>query len=253
MKKNSASRENLAIYASVTLLFISAYLFTIKQIDMNSNLNDFTIKSIDTKNISTAKISYKNSLKTPEDTAKIQDTVLENIPSNEKKPENNIQQINKPVNSPWQLPTKSGSITTYPNYNHVAFDITSAKGVNETIYPIADGTVSGIYYDSAGAKIVTVHHHINGINYTSQYVHLSSYASGLYVGKPVTRNDPLGQMGRTGNATGVHLHITVTDCILFNPDDNNCKDLNGFYRYIKLRYKQGFAGLNNLINVPHSW
>ena len=152
----------------------------------------------------------------------------------------------------WYLPTNRGYITQYPNYSHVAFDITSPNGVYETIYPIADGTVSGMYHDSAGALIVTVLHKMNGKYYTSQYVHLSSY-SNIYVGKKVTIDDSLGQMGTTGISTGVHLHIAVLDCALFSSEDSNCYDLGSFYRYGRIRFSQGFNGLGSLMNIPYSW
>ena len=89
--------------------------------------------------------------------------------------------------------------------------------------------------------------------YTSQYVHLSRYADGLYVGKPVTINDALGQMGTTGNSTGVHLHLAVLDCALFDPNDNNCRDLGAWYRYDKIRFQQGYIGLGTMMNVPGEW
>lgn len=153
----------------------------------------------------------------------------------------------------WYLPTEIGSITTYPNYGHVAYDITSWRGTAETIYPIANGTISGIYTDPNGALVVTVLHQVNGVKYTSQYVHLSSYANGIYVGKPVTINDALGQMGSTGWSTGIHLHIAVLDCALFDPNDSNCSDLNGWYRYDKKRLSENFYGLGVLVYVPNSW
>ena len=153
----------------------------------------------------------------------------------------------------WYLPTEYGTITSYPSASHFALDITSPRGTSEPIYPIANGIISGIYRDSAGAKIITVNHNINGQNYTSQYVHLSSYAPDLYVGKPVTINDYLGFMGRTGIATGVHLHIAVVDCSIFDNNDSNCSSLNGFFRYGRERYYQGFMGLQSLINVPTTW
>lgn len=153
----------------------------------------------------------------------------------------------------WYLPTEMGTITSYVNASHFALDITSPRGSAEPIYPIANGIISGIYNDYAGAKIITVNHNINGQNYTSQYVHLSSYAPDLYVGKPVTINDYLGFMGRTGIATGVHLHLAVVDCSIFDPNDTNCSSLNGFFRYGRQRYYQGFLGLQSIMNVPTTW
>lgn len=254
MQKGSSTKENLIIYVSMILIFLSVYLFLSREIKLRDSISNLTIESVNIKNMSTVKISYKNGVDNYEDISNTQDTILSNNVQRNQDTLASIQQINAIPEIKWQLPTKTGWITTYPNYNHVAFDITSGRGVNEIIYPIANGTVSGLYYDSAGAMIVTVHHYIDGINYTSQYVHLSSYAPGIYVGKEVTVNDPIGQMGRTGIATGVHLHITVVDnCVLFDPNDVNCKDINSFYRYIKLRYTQGFTGLNNLIEVPNNW
>ena len=153
----------------------------------------------------------------------------------------------------WYLPTQNGNITTYPNYGHVAYDITSWRGTAETVYPVADGVISGIYTDSFGALVVTVLHNVDGVKYTSQYVHLSSYANGIYVGMPVTINSPLGQMGSTGWSTGVHLHVAVLDCALFDPNDPNCNDLNGWYRYDKKRLSENFFGLGVLVYVPQSW
>ena len=152
----------------------------------------------------------------------------------------------------WYLPTEVGTISQYPVYNHVAYDIYSPRGVNETIFPIANGVVSGMYRDAAGANIVTIAHNVNGINYTSQYVHLAAYASGLYVGKEVTINDAIGQMGSTGMATGVHLHIAVVDCKLFDSNDPNCRDLNGFFNYANRRLNEGFNGLGSVMNLSGS-
>lgn len=153
----------------------------------------------------------------------------------------------------WYMPTENGQISQYPNMGHVAYDITSWKGTGETVHPVANGVISGIYTDTYGALIVTVLHDIDGKKYTSQYVHLSSYAPGISVGQPVTINDALGQMGSTGWSTGVHLHLTVLDCALFDANDPNCKDLNGWYRYDKQRLSENFYGLGALVYVPPSW
>ena len=165
----------------------------------------------------------------------------------------NTEATNQAPKQTWYLPTQTGYITQNPHYGHVALDIGSYRGSSENIFPVANGKISSIYTDGAGAKIVTVLHNINGKKYTSQYVHLSSYANGLYVGKEVTINDSLGLMGTTGNSTGIHLHIAVLDCALFDPNDPNCKDLNGFFRYANTRISQGYTGLGTMMNVPGSW
>ncbi len=143
----------------------------------------------------------------------------------------------------WYYPINHGKISRgmgYNNYDgfHYGFDLTSPYGKNETIYPIADGIVSGVFYDNAGANIVTVRHLINGVNYTSLYAHLSSFAPGIAAGQIVNTNTPIGQMGTTGRSTGVHLHIEIADCALFDRNDANCYNLSAYYRYLKVRYNQ---------------
>lgn len=159
--------------------------------------------------------------------------------------------VNQTPTRQWYLPTQYGTVSQYPRYGHVALDITSPRGTAEGVYPVAEGTISDIYRDYAGALIVTVNHRIDGKNYTSQYVHLSSYAPGLYVGKHVTVNDRLGQMGSTGISTGVHLHLAVMDCSFYN--DGACYNLGNLLSYANKRYSQGFYGLPSVMNVPYSW
>lgn len=151
----------------------------------------------------------------------------------------------------WRLPIESGQVTQYPNAWHVAYDMTSPKGYGEVIHPVANGVVSGILTDDAGALIVTVNHYVDNMKYTSEYVHLSSYAEGLYVGQEVTINDSLGFMGSTGNSTGVHLHVTVVDCGL--NEEDNCPNLGSLYNYAQRRLNENFYGLGVLVNVPDSW
>ena len=153
----------------------------------------------------------------------------------------------------WRLPTEVGFVTQYPHYGHPAYDISSSRTYSENIFPIANGVISGIYTDPAGARVVTILHNINGVKYTSQYAHLSVYASGLYVGKEVTVNDSIGLMGSTGNSTGPHLHIAVADCALFDKNDANCSNLNGWFRYLNIRLSQNYYGLGVHVYVPGSW
>lgn len=246
----------------IAILLVSLNLSLSIDTETSETINALSYKSVNISDMSQATVAVKQEKKSDNiitelsniltsseintSTSKVQEISL---PLSDSK-EENIIQANLPT---WRLPVERGWITSTPNYYHVAYDITSDRGTAETIYPIADGVISSIYYDAAGAKIVTVNHNIDGIKYTSQYVHMSTYASGIYVGKEVTTNDPLGQMGSTGFSTGNHLHIAVLDCALFDPTDTNCPDLNGFFRYSKIRYSQGFTGLNKVLNLPWSW
>ena len=247
-------QQNLLILSLIILtLSIGLQLY-----DAESNKKPYTIsyESVNIKDMTKPHIATKVSNKTDDENIykKLGDVEEVNMGSSnsagQPATENSTNSGNQRI---WYLPTQYGSITTYPNYGHVAYDITSWRGSAETVYPVANGTISGIYRDSYGALIVTVLHNVNGVKYTSQYVHLSSYAPGIYVGKPVTINDPLGQMGSTGWSTGTHLHIAVLDCALFDPNDPNCSDLNGWYRYDKKRLSENFYGLGVLVYVPNSW
>ena len=225
-------------------------------------VSDYTInyEYINVKDMAQAKVATKidNSSVIENILSGLNNRTLEAVEMNEKVKEETMEKTSNSEDSTvprriWYLPTEIGNVTQWPNYGHVAFDITSWRGTAETIHPIANGTISGIYTDSYGALIVTVLHNVNGKKYTSQYVHLSSYAGGIYVGKPVTINDALGQMGTTGNSTGVHLHLAVLDCALFDPSDPSCPNLGAWYNYDRLRFSQGFYGLGTLLYVPQSW
>lgn len=254
----SLEKQKKFVRVSLILIGISMFLVLAKNIDLEDKNFSLAYEYVNTKDIATVEVAYKKALSdgntytavsSEETTIDTKSTIK--IEEAELQMMNNSLALKNKVN--WYLPVENGIITQAPSYNHVAFDITSRRGVYETIFPIANGTISGIYTDYAGAKIVTVHHVIDGVNYTSQYVHLSSYAPNIYVGKEVTINDALGQMGTTGNSTGVHLHIAIIDCVIFDPNDANCSDLGKFYKYVKLRYTQGFNGLYSLMDVPYQW
>lgn len=247
--QESSEKEKI-IKASMIILAIAIVLFLTKEMELDSKSFSLSYKSINIKNISTVEIAekkgYHDANVYTENKTKTEVTATQHSPEPEKV--SNSVVVPAPI---WRLPVERGTISSWPRYNHVALDITSPRGVYETIYPVADGVISGIYTDGYGGKVLTIHHVINGINYTSQYVHFSSYAPNLYVGKPVTINDSIGQMGATGWATGIHLHVTVLDCSLFN--DANCSDTGKFLRYANRRYSEGFYGLSSLLQVPYSW
>lgn len=249
----AGKEEKRIINTSMTILVIAIVLFLTKEMELDSKSFSLSYKSINIKNISTVEIAEKMGYQDANvytETNKTKTEVIETPQTQEPEKVSNPVVIQQPT---WRLPVERGNVSSWPRYNHVALDITSPRGVYETIYPVADGVISGIYTDGYGGKVLTIHHVINGINYTSQYVHFSSYAPNLYVGKPVTINDSIGQMGATGWATGIHLHVTVLDCSLFESTDGSCSDTGKFLRYANKRYAEGFYGLSSLMQVPYSW
>ena len=242
-------RSKMVVFLSIAFLILS----TIIQLkpSLNNEEYDFTYNYINIKDIALTSIAVKSS----------SNTIIDDLFSGvEEEPLANLEETSLPLventvaTTPqviWRLPTEMGYVTQNPHWGHVALDIGSPRGTSEPIFPIANGVVSGKYYDPNGALVVTIHHNINGQDYTSQYAHLSRFANGLYVGKPVTVNDYIGYMGSTGNSTGVHLHIALVDCNLYG--DSKCPDLNSFFRYVNTRHSQGFTSLWAVMNVPGSW
>lgn len=162
----------------------------------------------------------------------------------------------------FRRPTVTGYITQEQyytkSYTHRAVDIGSKNGRREKIYPIADGKITSIFKDYYGALCVAIEHKnlLDGKTYTSLYVHLSSYAPGLKVGQNISSNQYIGYMGDTGYAFGVHLHMEVIPCRLYNPSDSNCYSWNAYTNFAVKTIKNGF-NLRQLINFPkgtyNSW
>ena len=110
----------------------------------------------------------------------------------------------------WGWPTNYPyMITSYYEYRwgalHDGIDI-SGTGYGSPIYASLDGTVINAQYggmvgSSAGYNVVI--EHANG--YCTVYAHLSAIYVG--VGQYVSRGQVIGAMGRSGTATGTHLHF----------------------------------------------
>ena len=71
---------------------------------------------------------------------------------------------------------------------------------------IGDGVVISRKYEGAGGNTVRIRH--NSV-YTTAYLHLSRYASGLKQGQRVHQGDVIGYVGSTGRSTGPHLDFRV--------------------------------------------
>lgn len=110
----------------------------------------------------------------------------------------------------WQLPFTGGYIITSPfgkvrtgGRKHKGVDLVGKK--SKHIYPINNGTVVRVSYDSGGyGNYVIVDH---GNKYWSLYAHMKT----VYVkkGQSVNKNTIIGIEGSTGHSTGSHLHLEV--------------------------------------------
>ena len=156
----------------------------------------------------------------------------------------------------FRRPTKTGYITQEAKYvsetsYHRAVDIGSNNGTKEKIYPVADGTITAKYNDKYGALTVVIeHYNINdGKTYSSLYAHLSSYAPGIKVGNKITSDQYIGYMGDTGYSFGVHLHLEIFPCRLYNLSDKNCSTWAKWDAYGKSMVKQGWSP-RKLISFP---
>lgn len=74
------------------------------------------------------------------------------------------------------------------------------------VMTIGDGVVTSVKYEGAGGNVVRIKH--NSV-YSTAYLHLSKYASGLKVGQRVRQGEVIGYVGSTGRSTGPHLDFRV--------------------------------------------
>jgi len=149
-------------------------------------------------------------------------------------------------------PVKTGYITSFVGYRwgslHRGLDIGSSERSNAALYSIGTGVIKDIWQDRAGAKNITVQYRTTkGQYYTAIYAHLSRYGN-IREGMTVTPNTVLGYMGATGHAYGVHLHLEVWPCRLY--EDSNCKTWNKYVQFTKQQFNNGFKGATSVISFP---
>ncbi|MSR75966.1 MAG: M23 family metallopeptidase [Candidatus Ryanbacteria bacterium] len=116
---------------------------------------------------------------------------------------------------------RSGDPFHYPNEAYFSLDFsanTSENGGNaENDVPVlaaASGQVIevGKIVDSGNGNYVRIDHDspYNGTGYTTYYLHLASFATGIHPGAYLYRGQVLGVMGSSGKySTGIHLHFQI--------------------------------------------
>ena len=84
---------------------------------------------------------------------------------------------------------------------HKGVDYSAPRGT--PVQAVADGKVAFVGVRGGYGKVVELQH---GARYSTLYAHLHKFPKDLCIGKQVKQSDIIGFVGRTGLATGDHLH-----------------------------------------------
>jgi len=87
---------------------------------------------------------------------------------------------------------------------HTAVDYAAPTGT--PVVALGDGTVISAGWAGGGGNTIKIRH--NSV-YTTGYLHLSRFASGIKAGVHVQQGQVIGYVGMTGTATGPHLDFRV--------------------------------------------
>jgi murein DD-endopeptidase MepM/ murein hydrolase activator NlpD len=87
---------------------------------------------------------------------------------------------------------------------HLGIDYAAPTGT--PIMSIGDGKILFKKHDTVNGRIVKIRH--NG-TYSSAYAHMNSFAKGITRGSRVRQGQVIGYVGRSGRATGPHLHFAM--------------------------------------------
>lgn len=116
---------------------------------------------------------------------------------------------NSPVHSqsmisyPYGVPDTSYSCGFHTGIDFIPYGSTPS---NPMLYSIIDGEIVDVTTDpnvALGIQVVI----LGNNNEYFRYCHLVVGSVQVQIGDLVTINSPIGQMGDTGNVTGVHLHL----------------------------------------------
>jgi murein DD-endopeptidase MepM/ murein hydrolase activator NlpD len=91
------------------------------------------------------------------------------------------------------------------NRPHHGVDYAAPPGT--PVYSVGDGTVvKRAYQPGGGGNYVTIRHNST---YSTTYMHLSKFATGIKVGTRVSQGNVIGYVGSTGLSSGPHLDFRV--------------------------------------------
>ncbi|XWN38443.1 MAG: peptidoglycan DD-metalloendopeptidase family protein [Balneola sp.] len=87
---------------------------------------------------------------------------------------------------------------------HYGVDYAAPMGT--PVISVGDGEIITSRYNGAAGHMVKIRHNST---YSTAYLHLNGYASGIKEGRRVKQGQVIGYVGKTGRVTGVHLHYNV--------------------------------------------
>ncbi|MTI87569.1 MAG: hypothetical protein FH748_06325 [Balneolaceae bacterium] len=86
------------------------------------------------------------------------------------------------------------------------YGVDYAAPLGTPVLSVGDGEVVEARYRGASGNLVKIYH--NG-TYTTAYLHLNGFASGIRRGQKVRQGQVIGYVGKTGTVTGVHLDYRI--------------------------------------------
>ena len=89
---------------------------------------------------------------------------------------------------------------------HNGIDFGAPKGL--PVYPSLDGEIISASRTKSKGKFITILHD-NG--YQTTYCHLKKFAPGIKPGRKIELGEKIGEVGKTGFATGAHLHFAILE------------------------------------------
>ena len=146
--------------------------------------------------------------------------------------------------------------------HHYAMDMAYTSkwtGGKKYVYAASDGVIKWRQNANASGSVANalrIEHYdlIEGKTVHTRYFHMESIADGMVVGKEVKRGEILGIEGKTGNATGSHLHFEFLIC----PTDYSFKsaDVSKYavdpldYCYLYPEQQIGYDPKNEVLKLP---
>ena len=90
---------------------------------------------------------------------------------------------------------------------HTGLDISGASASGKLVLAAESGTVELVKFSNRSYGNQVVINHGNGVK--TRYAHMLDGSISVSVGQRVSRGQPIGRVGNTGNSSGAHLHFEV--------------------------------------------